>query len=730
LFEHSKWIKASEYVNEGCYDFYKSVELEKKPEKAVLSITAIGLYCAHINGKRVGNEILTPYWTEYKYRLQYQTYDVTEMLEKDNEISIVCAEGWAIGLFHTRPGHRTIFGDNPALIFELELQFDDGTKRSIVSDESMNVRTSHIVSSSIYNGETVDKTAKIRELGKAQPDAGVETNIVEQVGEKVLEQDIITPVSYFVTPKGERVIDFGQNFAGYVELTISGKHGDRVVLSHAEVLDKDGNFYTENLRIAKARNTYVLSGEGTEMFKPTFTWQGFRYVRLDEYPSDEVDLSMFKGIVIHSDMKKTCEFVCGNDKINQLYHNIVWGQKSNFIDVPTDCPQRNERLGWTGDAQVFAKTAAINFDVERFFKKWLLDLAARQRECGAVDWFIPTDVYNWSEKYTSSAWGDAATICPWQMYMAYGNKEILENQFDSMKKWVDYIRSRGDEEYLWLGDRHFGDWLAMDKYDGSYHGATDTDYIASAYYAYSTSLVVKAGKVLGKDVSEYEKLYDNIVKAFKAKYFENGKLNQNTQTACTLALFFDLCDDKKSVADKLAALVRDNGTRITTGFVGTPYIMHALSDNGYADVAMDLLLQEKIPSWLYSVNHGATTMWEHWDGIREDGTFWSKDMNSYNHYAYGAVFDWMFENISGIKVLPDGAGYTHIQIKPIADRRLGFAKTQFDSRQGTIRTMWNYKGDLVHYEFEIPNGVTAEIVLPNVTKTVTGGRYMFECKIK
>ena len=298
-----------------------------------------------------------------------------------------------------------------------------------------------------------------------------------------------------------------------------------------------------------------------------------------------------------------------------------------------------------------------------------------------------------------------------------------------MKKWVDYMHSRGDEEFLWLGDRHFGDWLGMDNFDGSYDGATDKDFIASAYFAYSTSLVVKAGKVLGKDVSEYEKLYKNIVKAFKAKNFENGKLTQNTQTACALVLHFDLCDDKKSIADKLAKLVRDNGTRITTGFVGTPYIMHALSDNGYSDVAMDLLLQEKIPSWLYSVNHGATTMWEHWDGIREDGTVWSKDMNSYNHYAYGAVFDWMFSDICGIKQKEDSAGYTAVEISPLTDRRLSFVKCEFMSRRGKIVSNWTYKDDMICYEFEIPQGVVADIKLKNISKTVNGGKYTFFEKI-
>lgn len=725
MLKNSKWIKSPENKEEACYGFYTEFDAEKEVVSATLDITAMGMYCAYINGQRVGDEYFTPYWTEYNKRVQYQTYDVKALIKEKSTLSIICAEGWAVGYIKAGEKKRNHYAENISLKFVLSITYSDGTKKEIVSDENVKVRTSEILQSSIYHGETVDKTAQSIELGNALIDENVNTNIIPQQGEKVIKQEEIKPVSLIKTPKGEVVIDFGQNLSGFVEITASGNKGDKIVISHAEILDKDGNFYTENLRTAKQKNTYILSGDGKEIFSPTFSWQGFRYIRLDEYPFEEVDLSNFKAVVLHSDMKRTGDFVCGNEKINQLYHNIIWGQKGNFVDVPTDCPQRDERLGWTGDAQVFVKTAAINFDVEKFFEKWLADLAAGQYEDGGVFWLVPTNNCYYPEN-VSSAWGDAATICPWEIYMAYGNKKILENQFDSMKKWVEYIRRWGDEEYLWLGGKQFGDWLAMDCEPGTRVGATDVDYISTAFYAYSTSLLVKAGKVLGLDMAEYEMLYENIVKAFKERFIKDGLPVSKTQTAYTLALYFGLCEDKKKTAEGLAKMVRDNGNKLTTGFVGTPYLLHALSENGYADVAFDLLFQEEFPSWLFSVNQGATTIWEHWDGIKPDGSLWSENMNSFNHYAYGSVYDWIFGVAAGIKVLDDGAGYKHIQIKPHIDKRFGFLKAGIDTRCGRVSSYWYIKGDKVYFEFEIPENTVAEIVLPNGKyETVSGGSFLF-----
>lgn len=721
---NAKWIKASGNKEEACYVFYTDFEIDKKIKSAILKVSAMGLYAAYINKKRIGNELFTPYWTEHKLHTQYQTYDVSDMLRTKNELSIECAEGWAVGYIRTGAEHRNHYAKNISTIFSLILTFDDGTELCINSDENVKVRTSQILSSSLYHGETVDRTAEIRELGNAQIDNSVHTKLVAQIGEKVTEQDVLYPVELITTPKGEKVIDFGQNLAGYVEVHAQGSRGERIVISHAEVLDSDGNFYTENLRTARQQNVYVLSGK-EEWFKPSFSWQGFRYIRLDEYPSDKVNLADFKAIAVHSDMERTGDFECGNEKINQLYHNIIWGQKSNFIDVPTDCPQRDERLGWTGDAQVFVRTAAINFDVERFFEKWLIDLAAGQFADGGVGWQVPSSNLNYPEN-VSSGWGDAATICPWEIYMAYGNKKILINQFDSMKKWVDYMHNFGEEEYLWVGGKQFGDWLGMDNPNDPLRGATSKDLISSAFFAYSTALVIKAGIAIGRDVSEYEELYKNIVDAFRKRFIKDGVPTEKTQTAYALALHFDLTPDKEKTAKGLADLIRENGTRLTTGFIGTPYLLHALSENGYTDIAYDLLFRENIPSWLYQVNNGATTVWEHWDSIKEDGTFWDTSMNSFNHYAYGSVYDWIFGVSAGIKVLEDGAGYRHILIKPNPDKRLGFVKAGIKTRLGRLSCRWNYRDDKLHYEFTIPCGTVAEIELPDGTrKTLSGGKYSF-----
>ncbi len=724
MLSKAKWIKSPVNEVEACYVFSKKFSAEKPVKSAVLTISAMGMYRAYINEKRIGDELFTPGWTEYHKRTQYQTYDVTDMIDNSNELSVECSEGWAVGYIRMGSEHRNHYAKNISTIFSLKITFEDGTELCVNSDENTMVTTSQITHSSIYHGETIDKTAEIKELGNALIDDSVEAVLVPQTGEKVTEQETVYPVELIITPKGEKVIDFGQNLAGYVEIHTNGSRGDKIVISHAEVLDKDGNFYTDNLRTARQQNAYVLSGE-EEYIKPTFTWQGFRYIRLDEYPSEKIDLSDFKAIVVHSDIKRTGDFVCGNQKLNQLYHNIIWGQKSNFIDVPTDCPQRDERAGWTGDAQIFVRTAAINYDVERFFEKWLLDLAASQSESGAASWMIPSCKLDFSGS-AAAGWGDAATICPWEIYMAYGNKKILENQFESMKNWVEYMHSRGDEEYLWTGCSQMGDWLGMDNPDDPLRGATSTDLIGSAFFAYSTALLIKSGKVLCYDMTEYEELYENVVDAFQEKFIKDGVPVSKTQTAYALVLRFGLAADTEKTAKGLADLVKENKVKLTTGFLGTPHLLHALSENGYTELAYDLLLQESVPSWLYQVKCGATTMWEHWDGIKEDGTFWDVSMNSYNHYAYGAVYDWIFGVSAGIKPLEDGAGYRHILIRPNPDKRLGFLKAGIQTRFGRLSSYWYYKGDKVYYEFTIPNGVIAEIELHDgKCATVNGGKYMY-----
>ena len=720
MLSQAKWIKAPFVPEDGaCLEFYRSIDLIGEVKSAVLTVSAIGTYMPFVDGKRVSDDLFTPLWTELKKRVQYQSYDVTGMLQNGSELSFTVAEGWAVGVFGLG-GYNHYVSDHVSLIYVLQIEYADGSREDIFSGEETKIRSSPILYSNIYHGETVDGTHIKTELGGAIIDTEEKPALVAQVGERVIEHERISPVKEFVTPKGESVVDFGQNLSGYVELTVSGKANDRLVLSHAEVLDKDGNFYTDSLRGAMQRTEYILAGGSTETFKPSFTWQGFRYVRIDECPED-TDIIEMRAVAVHSDIKRTGYFECGNGKINQLYHNVIWGQKSNYVDVPTDCPQRNERLGWTGDAVAFIRTAAVNFDVERFSRKWFGDIALAQLPNGLVPYVVPT--YD-SSRNVSAAWSDAAVICPWEVYLAYGNKDILLDQYDSMKAWIDYMHASGDEEFLWVGGSRFGDWLALDG--DSRFGGTDHDYIAAVYFAYSTSLFVKASRVLDKDAREYEELYENIVKAVRERYFEDGVLTVKTQTAHVLALRFGITPDPQKTTAALVKLLKDNDGLLTTGFVGTPHLLHSLSENGRADLAYDLLLEERFPSWLFSVNMGATTMWEHWDGIREDGSMWEAAMNSFNHYAYGAVYDWIFGVAAGINVCEDGAGYTHITVSPIPDKRLGFLRAGIDSRSGRIESHWYYKGDDVYFEVTVPEKTVADVNLPDGRRvTVSGGKYIF-----
>ncbi len=747
MIKNAKWITSPRDAGAAAYTFEKSFTATKKVSSATLYASAMGVYVPYLNGARVGKNVLAPGWTSYRARIQYQTYDVTALLRAENRISIGVGQGWAVSyLAFKNTNHFS--ADYTSLIACLEIVYEDGTTETVATDESWQVYTSPVTFSELYHGETVDMTAPIELVGNAIL-SDIKSALVPQMGAWITEQERLAPIEVIRTPKGELVLDFGQNMTGYVELSIKAPRGSRIVLHHAEVLDKDGNFYTANYRTARNECTYVCSGED-DTFKPSYCFQGFRYVQLVEYPFDEVDVNGFRAVVVHSDMKRTGYFRCGNEKINQLYHNIIWGQKSNYLDVPTDCPQRDERLGWTGDTQVFCRTGSINFDTEAFFRKWMGDVAIEQRESGEVKGVVPAAFsLEVGDTRTSAAWGDVACVVPWEIYLAYGNKEMLAEQFPTMQKWVEYMHSVGPEEFLWLTGMHYGDWLAMDAGEDSYVGATSNDLIASAFFAYSTSLLIKAGEVLGKDMTEYRTLYTNVRNAFRAYFMENGMPKEEfpyteilylkktpvdtvrkgmTQTALTLILHFDLCDDdeRPALAAKLVELIRENGMRMTTGFVGTPYLLHALSENGYTDVAYALLLQEKNPSWLYSVTHGGTTMWEHWNSLKEDGSFWSTDMNSFNHYAYGAVYDWIFGVACGIKTVDEAPAYKEVRIAPHPDKCLGFADASIDSRNGTIRVHWYYKGDTVYYEITVPEGVTAYLTLPSgYTETLSGGTYHF-----
>ncbi len=712
---------------------------------AIIRASSIGVYVLKIDDECVDDRLLSPGFTSYNKRTTYQEYDVTEKLKKNSTVSISVGPGWAVGSL-AYFGESGLYSKKIKAICEIELTYADGKKEFIGTDGTWEVYTHCVTFSDIYHGETVDLTVTPKLIGNAEENDDGDFPLVLDNGEPLKEQEYFAPMKYIVTPKGERVIDFGQNMAGYVTLKIKGNRGERVVLSFAEVLDSEGNFYNANYRASKNIVTYILSGK-EDFFKPQFSFQGFRYIRIDEYPDREVDIEGFVAVAVYTDMKRIGNFVCGNEKINQLYHNIIWGQKSNYFDIPIDSPQRDERLGWLADAQVFCKVAGMNYDILKFIGKWFENIRMDQRADGALEGISPLCVRT---TRVSAGWADAVTIIPWTLYELYGDKKILEDNFELMRRWVEYIHSTGDEEYLWLGGYHYGDWLAMDVESGSYVGSTSNDLIASAFFAYSTELLIKSGEVLGKDMSYYRTMYSNIVSAFREYFMENGlpktdfpyteKLPENekssdkvrlgiTQTALVLILQFNLCteNEKEKIVDKLCELIEGFGGKMSTGFIGTPYILHALSDNGRTDIAYKLLFNEETPSWLYSVNHGATTMWEHWDGIKEDKSFWSTTMNSFNHYAYGAVGDWLYGAVSGIKINDGGEGYTDITVKPLPDQRLGFARTELDVANGKLISYWYYKGDGICFEFVIPQGTKAKIILPNgYTKTVCDGRYNFE----
>ncbi len=701
----------------------REFELDRDPVRARLYITSRGLYEAEINGSVVGDEVLAPGWTSYNHRLQYQVYDVTGLLRNGaNAIGVRLGDGWYRGFIAFR-GNRNAYGDHLGLLCQLEVTYGNGSTEIIKSDTEWKASTGAILASDIYNGETYD--ARLEKEGWSTPgyddgdwlpvrlgaDSG--GKLIASEGPPIRRIEEIRPIEILETPEGDTVLDMGQNMVGRIRMKVSGETGTKVVIKHAEVLDKDGNFYTENLRAADQKLEYTLKGGGEEVYEPVFTFQGFRYLAVDGYPG-ELTLDSFTGVVIHSDMEPTGSFECSHPLVNQLQQNIIWGQKGNFLDVPTDCPQRDERLGWTGDAQVFAETASFNFNAASFFTKWLGDVAADQTDDGQVPHVVP----NVLRGFSATGWADAAVIIPWTMYVRYGDRRILEQQYESMAAWVGYMKEQAGDSYLWTNGTHYGDWLAYATDRSDYPGATtDKDMLATAFYAYSTSLMEKTCRVLGKvnEAEQYASLWKRIQQAFVNEYVtENGRMASNTQTAYTIALEFGLLPRglRAQAADRLVADIRSFNNHITTGFLGTPYLCHVLSDNGKTGTAYDLLNQETYPSWLYPVKMGATTIWERWDGIKPDGTFQNAGMNSFNHYAYGAIGSWLYGVVAGIRPDPDEPGFKHILISPEPGGGLTHARAELDSMYGRIESGWEITEDGFKLQVVIPPNTHATVRLP------------------
>jgi len=702
----------------------KAFNVSGKVKAARIYATSLGLYELHLNGSRIADSLFTPGWTSYNKRLQYQVYDVTDQIKENrNAIAVVLGDGWYRG-YLAWAERRNTYGVKLAALIQLHIKYEDGSEEIITSDKDWKASSGPIVMSDLYMGETYD--ARLEKEGWSLPQYNdgdwKPVDILEHTKEILIAQENvpvkvineIKPIELLITPEGDTVLDMGQNMVGWMRFKITSPAGTVITLQHAEVLDKLGNFYTENLRSAKQTVKYIASGIGEEIYEPHFSFQGFRYIRITGF-SEKLDLSDFTGRVIHSDMEPTGSFTCSDELVNQLQHNIEWGQKGNFLDVPTDCPQRDERLGWTGDAQVFIRTACYNMNVAPFFTKWLRDLKSDQTKEKGVPFVIPQVLDEAS--YSSSAWGDAAVICPWTIYLCYGDKRLLEEQYDSMKDWVEYIRAQGENEYLWNTGFHFGDWLGLDAKEGDYVGATAKDLIATAFYAYSTELLKKTAEILKNDVDVkiYSQLYTNIIENFRKEFVSpNGRLVSPTQTAHVLALMFDLVEKKhrEVVAKTLAGYLEESKVHLTTGFVGTPYLCDVLTQNGYLDLSYKLLLQKDYPSWLYQITKGATTIWEHWDGLKEDGSFWSKDMNSFNHYAYGAIGDWMYRVMAGIDLDPETPAYKHINIKPQPGHGITFAQGKLESMFGEITSGWVKNAEGMKININIPSNTTATVVLP------------------
>ncbi|MFU0888953.1 family 78 glycoside hydrolase catalytic domain [Kluyvera sichuanensis] len=704
---------------------------------AVVHASALGLYQLWLNGEKVGCDELAPGWTSYHHHLLYQTWDVTERLrEGTNAIGAMVGAGWYKGDMSFNR-YRNYYGEQTGFICHLVVTLRDGSQQVIASDGGWQGSDSAILFSEIYDGEIYD--ARLEQRGWSEPGFAAQgwraVNVLSadravlqpQTACPVQEIERLTPRALFTTPKGETVLDFGQNLSGWVEFCVRGEAGDNVSLRHFEVLDAEGNVYLDNLRTAKQCIVYTLRGDGEERYHPHFTFQGFRYVMIERWPGTPT-LDDFTAVVLHSAMTPTGHIETSNAELNQLHHNILWGLKGNFVDIPTDCPQRDERLGWTGDAQIFCRTASYLMQTHTFFAKWLVDLAHDQTPEGGVPHVIPDILtgkcdndrfLSHGRTHSSAAWADAAVINPWTLYLMYGDTQTLARQYQSMKAWVEFMRANAVDN-MWSWKLQFGDWVALDAREGSYFGATPNELTCMAYYALSTQLLAKSAKVLGhmEDAERYTTLHASIVDSFHREFFTpNGRLAARTQTAHILALYFQLVPEayRERTVQTLLTLLEEQDGHLVTGFVGTPYFCHALSENGQADAAWQLLMKEDFPSWLYQVKAGATTIWEHWDGVKPDGTMWSPDMNSFNHYAYGAIGEWLYRAAAGINTEEAAPGFKRSVLHPIPGGNLQWLKARYASVYGDIGVHWVLEpakgGQTVTLDVEIPPNTCSTLVL-------------------
>ncbi|MDI4647102.1 alpha-L-rhamnosidase [Cohnella hashimotonis] len=696
----------------------KSFSLAAPVASARAYVCGLGLYELQMNGVKAGNEYLTPHFNAYQKWLQYQTYDVTALLkEGDNRIEISLGNGLYKGRFGFEGNNAELYGSEFALLCEIRVEYADGSSEVLKSDTDWTATKSRVISGNLYDGEEYDATLETKETYPVREgDLGYD-RLTARLSLPIVVKEELKPIEVIRTPAGETVLDMGQNMVGWLRFKTRAPKGTVILLQHGEVL-QDGNFYRDNLRTAKAEYRYTADGTET-VVRPFFTFFGFRYVKVEGW-AGPIDPNDFTGCVLYSDLEQTGSFETNNPLVNRLFLNALWGQKGNFLDVPTDCPQRDEKMGWTGDAQVFSGTACFNMDSFAFYKKYGYDMGKEQEDRGGmVPMVVPAANVQGGG---SSAWADAATIIPWNAYLHYGDKSILEQQFESMKGWVDFI-IRADEgsggRRLWTVGFHFGDWLALDGSNpDSPMGGTDTEFIASAYYCYSSGLVAKAARVLGREeeADYYAKISAEVKAAIEDEFFsKNGRLALDNQTAYAVALYMDLVPEpfKARVIGGLVKRLKIDRNHLRTGFVGTPYLNFALSDNGYEELGYTLLLNDDYPSWLYAVKLGATTIWERWNSILPDGKISGTGMNSLNHYAYGAIAEWMYRAIAGINPVEEAPGFRRAELAPKPDYRLQWAKAKVDTAVGTYTSEWRFDGEgRLEFAFEIPFHATARVRLP------------------
>ena len=689
--------------------------IDKPVARARMYMVGLGLYELYLNGQRQGEECLLPGFCDYDAWIPYQTFPL-ELSRGENEVRIYLGDGWYKGAYGLRKKEEN-YGDRLACIGEIHIWFTDGTSTKILTDSSWLAQTSPVTASGIYSGEVYDPAAEgIKQYGVEEISFAKE-KLMPRLNPPITVERKISPQALLYTPAGEWVLDMGQNMVGWLEFVCREPAGTKIFLQFGEIL-QDGNFYRDNLRTAEASFTYLSDGK-ERLVRQHFTFYGFRYVKLTGF-SGKPDPEDFRGLVIHSAMEDISRISTSNALVNKLYENVKWGQRGNFLDLPTDCPQRDERYGWTGDAQVFSGTACYNMDTYSFYRKFCFDLFCEQKAlCGAVPDTVP--VAN-NRSTISAVWGDAATIIPWNVYLHSGDKEILRRQFPSMKAWVDYIRgqdiSHGDH-YLWKSGFHYGDWLALDgRMKGGVFGATDPFFIASAFYYFSADIVAKAAEALGEEeeAGKYRALSLAIRDAFIKEYYtQTGRLAVDTMTAYVLALYLGLFPEgKERLTEKgLYRKLRENRYHLETGFVGTPYLLRVLSEHGMNDLAYHLLLTEEYPGWLYQVKMGATTVWERWDSVLPDGKISGTEMNSLNHYAEGAVVEWMYRDMLGIQPMENAPGFRRFRVVPKPNFRLSEACGRVETASGEIRSAWQLRKGKLTVELTVPFGTEAEWLLPD-----------------